>query len=256
VPVDVQLTLRRRGQLAVHVFDDAAALGVDAFVTGRGGGVSDAPYDSLNLGDHVGDDPDRVKENRRRVADAAGVAELVTGRQVHGDHVALVDAHTVEVTADGLVTQVPNLALAILIADCVPILVVDPAPLRIGVVHAGWRGLASDVLAHAVEHFDSSATLRVFIGPAISPATYQVGPEVAEHFRDVPGALHPDDGDRSRLDLRLVAVARLNKLGVPDGQIHVAREVTDGGSVFFSDRAQRPCGRFALVAKARSMSSS
>ena len=77
---------------------------------------------------------------------------------------------------------------------------------------------------------------------------YQVGPEVARHFSDVPDAFWPDGGDRSRLDLRRVATSQLVAAGVPDGTLNASTQVTDGGEVFFSDRAQRPCGRFALVA--------
>jgi copper oxidase (laccase) domain-containing protein len=88
-----------------------------------------------------------------------------------------------------------------------------------------------------------------FFGPSISAEGYQVGPEVAIHFAHLPGAVTPDVDDRSRLDLRLVATHQLLDSGVPDTSIVGCRQVTDGGEVFFSDRAQRPCGRFALVAR-------
>jgi copper oxidase (laccase) domain-containing protein len=86
------------------------------------------------------------------------------------------------------------------------------------------------------------------MGPCISPAAYQVGPEVARHFASVPRAILADQGDRSRLDLRAVATAQLSELGIGDERIEFSRQVTDGGAVFYSDRAARPCGRFALVA--------
>ena len=91
--------------------------------------------------------------------------------------------------------------------------------------------------------------MHAFLGPCISAAAYQVGPEVAEHFTNVAGAVTPDTGDRSRLDLAPVAVAQLLALNVTDGHITIASQSTDGGTTFFSDRAQRPCGRFALVAR-------
>lgn len=256
MPVDVALTAQRRGSLTVHAFDVVAPLGVDCFVTDRNGGVSAAPYDTLNLGIHVGDDPSSVLENRRRVAGAAGVDtdHLVIARQEHGSHVALVDGPGVALTADALVTDDPTLALAVLIADCVPAMLFDPSSSRVGVVHAGWRGLSVGVLGRAIAHFARPEHLHVVLGPAISSARYQVGPEVAAQFRDVPDALVPDEADRSRLDLRRIAIYQLVTRGVRDECIYLTREVTDGGGRFFSDRAARPCGRFALVARRRSMS--
>jgi polyphenol oxidase len=256
VPVDVALTAQRRGPLTVHALDVLAPLGVDCFVTDRNGGVSAAPYDTLNLGIHVGDDPTSVLENRRRVADAASVDadHLIMARQEHGSNVVLVEGPSVALTADALVTDDPTVALAVLIADCVPAMLFDPTSSRVSVVHAGWRGLRANVLDRAIEHFARPEHLHVVLGPAISSARYQVGPEVAAQFRDVPDALVPDEADRSRLDLRRVAVHQLVARGVRDDCIYLTREVTDGGGRFFSDRAARPGGRFALVARRRNMS--
>jgi copper oxidase (laccase) domain-containing protein len=119
----------------------------------------------------------------------------------------------------------------------------------LAVVHAGWRGLQSGVIVNALRNFDHPSSVHVFIGPCISGEAYQVGPEVANYFTTVPGALVPDGTDRSRLDLRQVAIAQLLDHGVTDDHVVVSRQTTDGGETFFSDRAQRPCGRFGLVAK-------
>jgi len=156
---------------------------------------------------------------------------------------------TGESEADGLVTERDDVALAMLVADCVPILLVDAASRRFALVHAGWRGLAGGVVKGALDLFDDTTTVHAFLGPSISSESYQVGPEVAQRFRDIDGALLADGDDRSRLDLRHVASHQLINAGVPDEFIVRSRQVTDGGEVFFSDRAQRPCGRFALVAK-------
>jgi len=248
---DVTLTRRVRGRLGIYPIDIARDFGVDAFFTDRSGGVSPSPYDELNLASHVGDDDANVAENRARVCDAMGVdiTELVTVRQVHGNLV--VDAATSPMPrdADGLVTSSNSLALAILVADCVPILLVDAASDHFAVVHAGWRGLSAGVLANAVSCFPAPQSLRAFIGPSISSARYQVGPEVAAHFASVPGALERDVDDRSRLDLRRVSSVQLHDLGLKSEHVFASTQVTDGGAAFFSDRAQRPCGRFALVAK-------
>ncbi len=233
------------------VFDDARRLGVDAFVTTRVGGVSDGPYFSLNLGDHVGDDDEHVRENRRRVARAAGVAtnHLAILRQVHGREVLELSAPSEVCGAgDALVTSSRELAIAVLVADCVPILVVNARRGRIGVVHAGWRGLVAGVVAAALERVASVDDVYAFVGPSISAARYQVGPTVADHFVDVPGALHADHGDRKLLDLSRVVEHQLEAAGVAASRIWSCDERTDDDA-FFSDRAVRPCGRFALVAR-------
>jgi len=250
VPSDVALRTEARGVLSVHPVDSVLPLGVDAFVTDRFGGVSEGPYESLNLGDHVEDDPVHVTENRRRVAEAIGPeVRLVIVRQVHAS--ALQDAQlaTRSSEADILATTRGDLALAILVADCVPILLVDASSTRFALVHAGWRGLVESVVAKAVAIFDDPSRVHAFVGPCVSSEGYQVGPEVARHFEHVPGAVLPDVKDRSRLDLRLVVTHQLLGAGVADEHLVRSSDVTDGGETFFSDRAQRPCGRFALVAK-------
>jgi hypothetical protein len=250
VPIEVALARESRGELNLYPIVSAREFGVQAFVSDRFGGVSEAPFDTLNLGNHVGDDEGRVAENRRRVARACGVdpEHLVIVRQVHSNEVLEVGAPLVGGEADALVSGTEGLALAVLVADCVPLLLVDGASDLFGVVHAGWRGLRAGVLAAAISRFEAPASVRAFMGPCISPAAYQVGPEVARHFASVPGAILADQGDRSRLDLRAAAAAQLRELGIADERIEFSRQVTDGGATFFSDRAARPCGRFALVA--------
>lgn len=248
--IEVALEREARAELSVYPIVSAREYGVDAFVTDRFGGASNAPFDTLNLGDHVGDDPSLVTENRRRVARACGVdpGHLVIARQVHSNEVLEVGAAATGGEADALVSATEGLALAVLVADCVPLLLVDEASTRFGVVHAGWRGLRAGVLAAAISRFEVPASVRVFMGPSVSPAAYQVGPEVARHFASIPGAILADQGERSRLDLRAVATAQLRELGIADERIEFSRQVSDGGATFFSDRAARPCGRFALVA--------
>jgi polyphenol oxidase len=250
MPRDVALIAQQRDTLTVYPAATLAELGIDVFVTDRFNGVSAGPYESLNLGNHVGDDEDNVRENRALVARAAGVDSdrLITVRQVHGSTVR--DAALVSGVSEGdaLVSDTSDLALAILVADCVPLAFADTSSGRVALVHAGWRGLDVGVIARALEGFDLSAT-HAFIGPSISKERYQVGPEVARRFSSVEGALTADGGDRSRLDLRLVATRQLLDAGLHVDRIERSQDVTDGGEVFFSDRAQRPCGRFAIVAR-------
>jgi hypothetical protein len=249
--IELTLTTKPRGALNVYPIEFARHFGVQAFVTDRSGGVSAAPYESLNLGDHVDDVPANVEENRRLVAEAIGVdaGRLVIVNQVHGRDVVFANQATAESSGDVIVDFGDEFAVCVLVADCLPILLVDEDSPTLAVVHAGWRGLQNNVLESALENFEHHDAVHAFLGPCISAGAYQVGPEVAEHFTDVPGAVTPDTGDRSRLDLRQVAVAQLQALKVTDGHITIATQSTDGGATFFSDRALRPCGRFALVAR-------
>lgn len=251
MPTEVTLTPQARETLSMYPIEFARHFGIHAFVTDRFGGVSAAPYDSLNLGSHVGDDPANVTENRRRVAEAIGVKsdKLVIIQQAHGTAVVAAHEATPQSTGDVIIDYGDGFALAILVADCVPLLLVDEDSPRLGVVHAGWKGLAGGVLRSAMSNFEHPESVHVFLGPSISAEAYQVGPEVTEQFANVPGAVQPDGGDRSRLDLRHIASSQLIELGVSDDRITRSRQTTDGGETFFSDRAQRPCGRFALVAQ-------
>ncbi len=224
-------------------------LGVEAFFTSRRGGVSSGPYDSLNLGDHVHDDPSRVEHNRRRLAHALGVHHLGFPRQVHGT--TLVEATELAQNspraADAVATE-SSLPALVLVADCLPVIVVDISAHRLVVAHAGWRGLAAGVLDTALAGLDPSH-VSVVIGPSISAKVYQVGPEVVRAHESFARHCVDDGGDRSRLDLRGAAATWLSARGVAEDRIWVSREVTDGGGIFFSDRASRPCGRFAAVAR-------
>ncbi len=251
MPVELTLDVQQRGAVRVHAVPSFAPLGVDAFFTDRSGGVSEGPYASLNLALHVGDDEHDVLENRQRVAGAIGatIDSLLFVNQVHGDRVF--DASTsngnVDADADALFCSTPHVALAILVADCVPILLADDH--HVAVVHAGWRGLRSSVISNAVGKFTGSRNIHALLGPSISRDHYEVGPEVADLFRHVPNAIINGSGDRSFLDLRGVAAHQLLALGLNDANVAIAAASTDSGVTFFSDRAFRPCGRFALVAK-------
>lgn len=257
MPATLNLSTRSRGGLPLY--DLADVRDVDAVVTGRLGGVSSAPYDSLNLALHVGDDPLFVEENRRRVAAALdlGTEKLVIASQVHGAVVNDIDAWTGDaLVGDVLVTTRGDVALCVLVADCVPLLFVEPDGARIAVAHAGWRGLAAGVIAATLACFTTPREVRVVIGPHISSARYQVGPEVAEHFAAVKGACLEDVGERRRLDLGVIATHQLLAGGVLDEHLTRCTPYTDDAQTFFSDRAQRPCGRFGLVARRTSYDSS
>ena len=116
-------------------------------------------------------------------------------------------------------------------------------------MHAGWRGLASEVIGEAVQYFSQPSNIVVGIGPGISPEAYQVSLDVAARFSHIAHAVLEDAPGHARLDLAEIARTQLVGVGVLPENITTSAQVTDGGEFFFSDRAQRPCGRFALVAK-------
>jgi len=257
--------------VSLHQWPEAAELGAAVAVTTRHGGVSVSPYASLNLGLHVGDVPDRVIANRERAAGTFGVdlGALVFAQQVHGAGVTVVGAadrgrgaHCLDEAVAGtdiLVTTEPATVMVILVADCAPIALIDPEARVMAAVHAGWRGTAAGAVGQALgamaELGGRNDRVVAFIGPAADSDRYQVDEAVRRGLTEAtaPHALHPDvaraDGPEHWL-VDLVAANRqqLHLAGVPPAQI------IDGGTTtsdddFFSDRAARPCGRFALMAQ-------
>ena len=161
--------------------------------------------------------------------------------------------------ADALVTADPSVVLAILAADCVPIVLYDPVAHVLACVHSGWRGTVARVSQAAVGAMRTlGATpenVIAGIGPAIGADRYQVGADVAsavdgEFGAEAEGVIRPDGTGRWLLDLPAANRLVLRKAGLPDGNVHVTPHVTGDGR-FFSDRAVRPCGRLALVARLR-----
>jgi YfiH family protein len=162
----------------------ARAAGVRAATTLRTGGVSPPPWHALNLGDHVGDDPARVAQNRRLLGEALGLPEAPAWlSQVHGREVLRLEGATLpaERVADGAVTGRPGRVLAVLTADCLPVLFCSADGRRIGVAHAGWRGLADGVLEATFAALGApAAEVLAWIGPGIGAAAYEVGAEVRD----------------------------------------------------------------------------
>jgi polyphenol oxidase len=268
--------IRTAGPLRLLTWPALEASGADAAVTARDGGVSSGPYATLNLSLTVDDDPARVLENRRRLAAAfdVGPGDFVFARQVHGAGVRIVGpadrgsgAFTVDDAVpdtDALVTASPDVVLAILAADCVPIVLHDPAAGVLACVHAGWRGTVAWISAAAVAAMQSLGSrpsdVIAGVGPAAAPDRYQVGADVHEAVTQVfgpaaDGLLRPDPATPGRWILDLWSANRhiLREAGLPDSQIHITTLPTGpaGNSQFFSDRAARPCGRLALVARLR-----
>jgi len=194
--------------------------GVHAACTLRTGGVSAAAYASLNLGLHVGDDPAAVAENRRRVAAALRLpGEPLWLQQVHGMHVTDADVETPRGPADAAVTRHENRVLAILVADCMPVLLASDDGSVLGAAHAGWRGLAAGVLEATVAAMGvAPGRIHAWLGPAIGPAHFEVGDEVRAAFQvhaaESAAGFVANARGRWQCDLTLLARQRLAALGV------------------------------------------
>jgi YfiH family protein len=224
------------------VIDKLELPGAQAVFSTRRGGVSEGPYESLNVGFLTDDEPDRVVENRGRLAREAGVGadDVVMGWQVHGTDVRVWDGPDPQAAygqpgdkelprVDGHLTAVPGVALLVLVADCYPVALSDGK--RAAMLHCGWRPLAGGIVEKAVAEFDSPPAAAV--GPGIGGCCYEVGPEVAERFADVPGAV-----DGRMLDLRRVISARLSMAGVSE-VAHLDRCTSCEPELYFSHRRDR-----------------
>jgi hypothetical protein len=224
---------------------------VRALSTQRGGGVSAAPYESLNLGAHVGDLPAAVAENRRRLAAAAGVPEEPHWlRQVHGARVLDLDRDE-QGDADASVARRSGRVCAILTADCLPVLLAEESGEAVGAAHAGWRGLAAGVIEAAVSALSvPPQRLLAWLGPAIGPGHFEVGPEVRDSLlaadRRAEHCILRNPRGRYMADLYGLARSRLRSLGV--------QRVYGGGECtyaqvdrYFSHRRDAPTGRQATL---------
>ncbi|ATE75714.1 MULTISPECIES: peptidoglycan editing factor PgeF [Pseudomonas] len=229
--------------------DWPAPASVKACVTTRAGGVSLAPFDSLNLGDHVDDSPEAVAENRRRLTDRFSIQPAWL-QQVHGIVVAQADPNLVA-TADASWTATPGIACTAMTADCLPALFCDRAGTRVAAAHAGWRGLAAGVLEATL---DSLAVppedVLVWLGPAIGPQAFEVGPEVRETFvqqlPETANAFVPShNAGKFMADIYELARLRLAARGVTAVYGGGFCTVTDPR--FFSYRRSPRTGRFASL---------
>jgi polyphenol oxidase len=215
------------------VIDVLELPGARAVFSTRQGGVSEGPYRSLNLGLLTDDEPERVLENRARLARASDVKaeRVVMGWQVHG-----ADLHEWDgpggkelPRVDGHATEQPALGLLVLVADCYPVALSDGS--RAAMLHCGWRPLAGGLIEKALARFDSPPAAAV--GPGIGGCCYEVGPEVAERFADVPEAV-----DGRMLDLRRVIQSKLTAAGVTEIE-HLDRCTSCEPDLYFSHRRDR-----------------
>ena len=238
------------------------------FISTRTGGYSKSPYNSLNLALHVGDDPDKVLKNRKRLAEVIGIPldHFTIAKQIHSGTVTVISEamkgrgstnheDAVEAT-DAMVTDVPGICLMILVADCVPMLFFDPARSVIAAAHAGWRGTLQSIALHTVRAMEqdfgcSPRDILVGMGPSIGPCCYEVGPEVIAQAKAVLSSRqeyirHESKGGKGYLDLRKANRDQLVLAGIRRENIETAYQCTcHNAHIFFSYRHQHgETGRF------------
>jgi polyphenol oxidase len=226
------------------------APGIRAVFTDRSGGTSAPPYDSRNLGGGVADDPAAVRMNRDKTAAELGVERVVYMRQVHGRQVR----HVTEPFGDdppeldGVFTGETGLALAVLVADCAPVLVADPRARLVGGAHSGRPGTAAGVVpalvAAMTEHGAEPANMVALVGPCVCGACYEVPAELREQVTaEVPQTRSATPHGTAALDIRAGIAAQLAAAGVPD--VRHDRRCTMESPELYSYRRDGLTGRFA-----------
>jgi len=224
----------------------------------RWGGYSDAPYDSFNLAEHTGDVPERVTKNRQQLLQSLPAStEIQWLRQVHGTQVVEAVGCNYPASGDACFSRRPGIACAILTADCLPVLLCSLRGDVVAAAHAGWRGLAAGILEAVVSRMDTPADqILAWLGPAIGPGTFEVGPEVRERFVDEAGphrisvaasfVVSQDRPGHYLADLYALARQRLAALGV--ARVYGGGECTVTDSQrYFSYRRDGRTGRMASL---------
>ncbi len=231
----------------MRIIQSALLAGFPHGFTTRQGGVSDAPFDTLNLGGFVGDESARVAENWARLERATGL-RFARVKQVHGARAVRADGPSNPVDeADVVVSRAPAVAACVSVADCVPVLLADPDTGAVAAVHAGWRGTltlaaAEGVRALSREAGAPAARLLAAVGPSIGPCCYEVSPDLAARFSREIGPDVVRRGSPPRLDLWAANAAVLRAAGLREDGIEVLGRCTScEGALFFSHR--RDAGR-------------
>ncbi|MBI5846128.1 MAG: peptidoglycan editing factor PgeF [Deltaproteobacteria bacterium] len=219
----------------------------------RKGGVSEGPYESLNCGTKVGDEPDRVKENRLKVCEALDARRLAVINQVHGDRVVVLEeedlvGERVWLTgekADAIVTRIPGLFLAIKIADCQSILFHDPVKKVVAAAHSGWKGSIGDIAGKTVSAMRKSfgsepADIRAGVGPSLCPDCA----EFVNYRAEIPESFWGYRVDKNHFDFWAMSRDQLRAAGLIEKNITVAGLCTRCGEPeFFSFRRDKVTGR-------------
>ena len=212
--------------------------------TDRSGGVSQGAFASFNLGDHVSDDPEDVQANRALLASKFGAVQFMN--QVHGSRIAIIESVTDEApTADALVTGIAGVTLAVMVADCIPLLLVSKE--AVGAIHVGRAGLVNRIALKAIHTMRSlgSIDIHAILGPSICGACYEVPFEMQQDvMQEHPRAFATTRKGTPGLDLPKALIADLVSAGV---SYEASTSCTYEDEMYFSHRRQNPTGRFAGV---------
>jgi purine-nucleoside/S-methyl-5'-thioadenosine phosphorylase / adenosine deaminase len=228
-----------------------APLNIQALFTTRSGGISSGPYASFNLGDHVGDKPHIVNQNRSKLLKVLP-NEPKWLNQVHGSTPIWVDNNTNILRGDAALSKTRDIVCAILTADCLPVFLCDETGTVVGLVHAGWRGLAAGIIEQTIAEMKKECIhIMAYLGPAIGPDYFEVGEEVRHSFikqdKMSVSAFTPYNGINSKkwlMDIFLLARQRLAAAGVT--KVYSNEECTYSNSdKFFSYRRDGDTGRMA-----------
>ncbi len=244
--------------LPLYQFDHFSAISeIKHFVSTRQGGISQGNYSSLNLGYNTQDDPKKVSKNREILAKAMGVSNLIFPQQTHKNHVQIVTEDNISndfTDTDALITNQKGICLAVIFADCVPILVFDPVCQVVGAIHAGWRGTVAKIIEKTIEKMQTEfgtnpSDIIAGIGPSISPKAYEVGNEVIEQVEAAFPTINlvsNQTTEKGYLNLWEANKQSLLKSGVLEKNIEIAGLCTKKNhETFFSVRHSKETGRFA-----------
>jgi len=223
---------------------------VKALITTRAGGFSKGPFASFNLGLRAGDDPQAVAANRDKLSSFLPQQPRWL-RQVHGASVIEADALEGRPEADAGIARRPGTVCAVLVADCIPVLLADRAGTTVAIAHAGWRGLAGGVIENTIRRLAvDPRVLIAYLGPGIGPSAFEVGADVRDAFlacdADAAAAFTPHAAGKWLADLFLLARQRLRRAGI--GEVHGGTLCTySDARRFFSYRRERTTGRMAAL---------
>jgi YfiH family protein len=227
---------------------------VHAFTTTRAGGVSVGDFAQLNLADHVGDDSDRVEENRQRLVSLCNLpSEPLWLEQVHGTRVVNATTTATHVRADSSYADGPGVVCAVLTADCVPVFLCNRLGDRIGIIHVGWRGLAAGVVEKALEQLGMTRSdVLAWLGPAIGPRAFEIGEDVKSALHDgYPGFescfTKAPEAHKWMANLYALVCRRLHYSGIDNCHYDESLCTFSQPDRFFSYRRDRDCGRMASV---------
>ena len=229
-----------------------APVNVKACITTRLGGISLPPYDSLNLGEHVGDKPAHVSANRQRLITAAALpAEPLWLQQTHSTIVINSQQWQTGIEADAILSHMPDHICAVLTADCLPVLLCDKSGRQVAAIHAGWRGLCDGIIEQTVAQLSAAPeAVLAWLGPAIGPEQFEVGAEVRDafiaHSAGAAAAFQAGKPGHYLADIYQLARQRLNQCGIP--QIYGGDFCTVSQTAhFFSYRRDGITGRMASL---------